>query len=117
MLSLPFPPPVAISAIGRPQELLDSIGIARQYGATTVCLTKPGSALAAECDLAILLDLPEDPDIFKPTSSRLVFLAVIDVLAAGVARKLPQATKESLRRNRSSLVALHKNTGPQPIGD
>lgn len=107
----------AISATGRPMELLDSIGIARQYGATTICLTKPGSALADQCDLAILLDLPEDPDIFKPTASRLVFLAVIDILAAGVARKLPDETKESLRRIRSSLVALHKNTGPQPIGD
>ena len=107
----------AISATGRPQELLDSIGIAKQYGATTICLTKPGSPLSEICELPILLDLPEDPDIFKPTASRLVFLAVIDVLAAGVARRLPDETRESLRRIRSSLVALHKNTGPQPIGD
>ncbi|WP_020592110.1 MurR/RpiR family transcriptional regulator [Kiloniella laminariae] len=107
----------AISATGKPQELLDSVGIAQQYGARTICLTKRNSPLAEACDIAIVLDLPEDPDIYKPTASRLVFLAIIDVLAAGVARKLPEQAKEKLRRIRSSLVALHKSTDPQPIGD
>jgi DNA-binding MurR/RpiR family transcriptional regulator len=61
--------------------------------------------------------LPEDPDIYKPTASRLVFLATIDILAATVARKRPAETKENLRRIRASLTALHGDTGPQPVGD
>ena len=37
---------VAISASGQPAELLDSVAIAKQYGAATISLTKTGSDLA-----------------------------------------------------------------------
>lgn len=106
-----------ISASGQPHELLDSVTIAKQYGATTICLTKVNSALAKSCDIAIELDVPEDQDIFKPSASRLVFAAIIDVLAAGTAQKRPKRVKEYLRRIRTSLVSLQTDTGPKPIGD
>ncbi|MBL4767591.1 MAG: MurR/RpiR family transcriptional regulator [Rhodobacteraceae bacterium] len=106
-----------ISASGQPIELLDSVAIANQYGASTVCLTKTGSELAKNCDVAIELDVPEDQNIFKPSASRLVFSAIIDVLAAGTAQKRPERVKEYLRRIRTSLVQLHSDTGPGPIGD
>jgi DNA-binding MurR/RpiR family transcriptional regulator len=82
----------AISASGLTQELIDSVVIAKQYKATTPCLTKPDSPLADACDVPNLIDLPEDPDIYKPTASRLVFLAIIDVLATGIARACPEET-------------------------
>ncbi|WP_424983575.1 MurR/RpiR family transcriptional regulator [Maritalea sp. S77] len=108
---------VFISATGLPRSNIDSAKVARQYGAKTIALTKPESPLAHACDFTIGLSLPEDPDIYKPTASRLVFLATIDILAATVARQRPEHTKENLRRIRSSLTALHGNTGPQPVGD
>lgn len=108
---------VAISASGQPAELLDSVAIARQYGASTVSLTRTGSDLARLTDVAIGIDIPEDQDIFKPSASRLVFTAIIDVLAAGAARERPEEVKEYLRRIRTSLVSLSKDTGPRPIGD
>ena len=107
----------AISASGHPAELLDSVAIARQYGAQTISLTKSGSPLAAATDVAIEIDIPEDQDIYKPTASRLVFIAIIDVLAAGTARKRPEKVKEYLRRVRTSLTPLSSDTGPKPIGD
>lgn len=107
----------AISASGQPAELLDSVAIARQYGAHTVSLTKTGSPLAAATDVSIEIDIPEDQDIYKPSASRLVFIAIIDVLAAGAARKRPERVKEYLRRIRTSLVSLSDDTGPSPIGD
>ena len=107
----------AISASGQAAELLDSVAIARQYGAQTISLTKPGSALARATDVAIEIDVPEDQDIYKPTASRLVFIAIIDVLAAGTARKRPEQVKEYLRRIRTSLTPLSGDTGPKPIGD
>lgn len=107
----------AISASGQPAELLDSVSIARQYGATTLCLTKSGSLLAHSTDIAIELDIPEDQDIYKPSASRLVFMAIVDVLAAGAARKRPERVKEYLRRIRTSMISLSKDTGPKPIGD
>lgn len=107
----------AISSSGQPAELLDSVEIARQYGATTISLTRTGSALARGSDIAIELDIPEDQDIFKPSASRLVFIAIIDVLAAGAARKRPERVKEYLRRIRTSMIALSGDTRPKPIGD
>ncbi|HMB47735.1 MAG TPA: MurR/RpiR family transcriptional regulator [Afifellaceae bacterium] len=107
----------AISATGWPKELLDSTAIARQYGATTLALTQRASPLAKACDVTIALDNREDGDIYKPSPTRFVFNAVIDVLATGVARSRPNRSRENLRRIRSSLTALHKQTGPHPVGD
>ena len=107
----------AISSSGQAAELLDSVSIARQYGAKTISLTRTGSDLALLTDIAIEVDLPEDQDIYKPSASRLVFMAIVDVLAAGVARQRPERVKEYLRRIRTSLVSLSKDTGPKPIGD
>lgn len=107
----------AISASGTPKELLDSVAIAQQYGASAISLTRTGSELARQTDLSLELNLPEDQDIYKPTASRLVFIGIIDVLAAGVARNRPDIVKENLRRIRTSLVPLSIDTGPKPIGD
>lgn len=106
-----------ISASGTPAELLDSVAIARQYGAKTVSLTKTESDLAKATDISIQIDIPEDPDIYKPSTSRLAHMAIIDVLAAGTARQRPEQVKKFLRRIRTSLVPLYKDTGPKPIGD
>ena len=108
---------VAISSSGQPAELLDSIAIAKQYGATTISLTKTGSDLALLADISIQIDIPEDQDIYKPSASRLVYIAIVDVLAAGAARKRPERVKENLRRIRTSLLPLTKDPGPKPIGD
>jgi RpiR family carbohydrate utilization transcriptional regulator len=107
----------AISSSGQAAELLDSVSIAKQYGAKTISLTRTGSDLARLTDIAIEVNLPEDQDIYKPSASRLVFMAIVDVLAAGVARQRPERVKEYLRRIRTSLVSLSKDTGPKPIGD
>ena len=106
-----------ISSSGDLKELVESARIARQYGATAACLTRPGSALAEACDIALTLKIPEDPDIYKPTASRLVYLVIIDVLAAAVARQTSEVALEKLRRIRASLAVVQGRTEPQPIGD
>ena len=46
----------------------------------------PTRALARPADIALaLINVPEDRDIFKPTASRIAHIAVIDVIATGVA--------------------------------
>ncbi len=107
----------AISSSGQAAELLDSVTIARQYGAQTISLTRVGSDLASATDITIQVDMPEDQDIYKPSASRLVFMAILDVLAAGAARRRPEKVKEYLRRIRTSLVSLSNDTAPKPIGD
>lgn len=107
----------AISTSGRPTELIHSAAIARQYGAKVISMTHPQSPLAAESDVVIGIDMPENPDIYKPTATRHVFLATIDIIATAAARRTPDRTLEKLRRIRSSLLTLNPPTGRQPIGD
>ena len=106
-----------ISSTGSPKALLDSTTTAQQYGAKTISMTRVDSPLAALTDISIALDLPEHPDIFKPTASRLVMMAIMDVLATGVGMAREEIVRENLRRIRTSLVPLYDDVGPKPIGD
>ncbi|MFS4438159.1 MurR/RpiR family transcriptional regulator [Paracoccaceae bacterium GXU_MW_L88] len=105
------------SASGEADAVIAAARVARSYGAETICLTRAGSRLAAACSLPILIEVPEDPDIFKPTTLRYAYLAALDALALTAAHKRPERTKETLRRIRASLTAYHGHTGPQPLGD
>lgn len=107
----------AISSTGLPKSLLDSVQIAQQYGASSICITQPGSPLSQACDIALSVDYTTDTDVYKPTSTRLIFTAIIDVLATGVALTRPEETREMLRRIQTSVSAIHNSTAPQPVGD
>ena len=106
-----------ISASGEADAIVGAAEIARSYGATTVCITKPGTRLAEACLIPILIDLPEDRDIHKPTASRYIHMIIVDALAMSVAQEMAHETTENLRRIRASLTAYHGRTGPQPLGD
>ena len=88
----------AVSASGVPAELVESVEIARSYGARTISLTKPDTPLALASDFSLGVHIPESQDVYKPSALRLVHLAIIDVLAAGTARERPERVKELLRR-------------------
>ncbi|MEM6712682.1 MAG: MurR/RpiR family transcriptional regulator [Pseudomonadota bacterium] len=107
----------AISASGEADAVVGAAEIAVGYGATTICLSKPKTRLSAASTIQVTMSLPEDPDIFKPTSSRYAHLIVVDALATAVAQEQAGKTKENLRRIRASLTAYHGRTGPQPLGD
>ncbi|ABF65479.1 transcriptional regulator, RpiR family [Ruegeria sp. TM1040] len=106
-----------VSASGAADEIVSAAAIAGGYGATVVAIARPGSRLAQEATVAIEADLPEDPDILKPTASRYAHLVIVDALAMSVAQARTAATTENLRRIRASLTAYHGRTGPQPLGD
>jgi DNA-binding MurR/RpiR family transcriptional regulator len=106
-----------VSNSGEAREILSAAEIASGYGAKVICITKPDTALANLADIAIVANLPEDPDIHKPTASRYAHLILIDALALAVAQTLSDRTNENLRRIRASLTAYHGRTGPQPLGD
>ncbi len=106
-----------VSNSGEAREILSAAEIASGYGAKIICITKPNTSLANLADIAIVANLPEDPDIHKPTASRYAHLILIDALALAVAQTLSDRTNENLRRIRASLTAYHGRTGPQPLGD
>lgn len=106
-----------ISASGAANELTSAAEIAGGYGATVLAITRPKSPLSDRASIAIEAELPEDPDIHKPTASRYAHLVLVDAIAMGLAQARAETTNENLRRIRASLTAYHGRTGPQPLGD
>ncbi|MGO4724450.1 MULTISPECIES: SIS domain-containing protein [unclassified Inquilinus] len=97
---------LAVCNSGRFRDLVESVEIARHYGATTIALTRPDTPLARAAEILLAVAPPEDSDIFKPTASRLAHMAVIDVVATGVAMRRGPAALESLRRIKYTLSQI-----------
>lgn len=93
---------LAISNSGRSKDLLESIKIARQSGATIISITASASPLAALSDLHLAIDLDEEEDQLAPIKARIAHMAVVDTLAIGLAVRSKPAYLERLRQ--ASLV-------------
>jgi RpiR family carbohydrate utilization transcriptional regulator len=89
---------VVISNSGRTRDLLDACQIARKRGATTLAITASGSPLAAQAEIHLAADHPENFDQYSPMLSRLLHLLMIDILATSVALQLGSERLEPLLR-------------------
>lgn len=96
----------AISNSGRTKPVIEAVEIAHSFGATTIALTRPDTALAEAADILIAVAVPEVDDILRPTPSRFAHMAIVDTLATGVAARLGERARESLRRVRYTLARL-----------
>ncbi|MEO6983921.1 MAG: SIS domain-containing protein, partial [Paralcaligenes sp.] len=76
---------VAISHSGRSTDLLEAISLARKNKCPVIAITASNTPLAAQASVFLRADTPEDTDLYSPMLSRLVHLAMIDLLALGVA--------------------------------
>jgi RpiR family transcriptional regulator, carbohydrate utilization regulator len=94
---------VAISGSGSTVDLLEAVGVAREAGAKIVAITASGSPLTELADVLLRADVPEDLDVYAPMSSRLVHLALIDVLAVAVAVERGPALGQKLKRAKQVL--------------
>ncbi|MEH6625505.1 MAG: SIS domain-containing protein [Motiliproteus sp.] len=97
---------VAISQTGRTKDLLHSVKLAKDNGATVISLCPSGTPLAEEATIAIHIDLEEDKDLSALMASRVVHLVVIDTLAVGLAVKLGPGVLDHLKTIRRSLRSL-----------
>lgn len=94
---------VLISHTGRTKSLVELAQLARENDATVLAITSPESPLAQEASLALVLDVPEDTDIYMPMVSRLAQLTVIDVLATGFTLRRGAKFRDNLRRVKAAL--------------
>ena len=94
---------VAISAGGRTLDLIRSAEIARKSGADVIAITVGGSSLARVATLTIATDMFEDQDIYSPMTSRLSHLALIDILAVGVAIRMGPGVAGNLERAKGAV--------------
>jgi RpiR family carbohydrate utilization transcriptional regulator len=76
---------VAISQSGTTQDLITSAEIALTAGAKVIAVTAADSPLARSASICLPMNSLEDEDFYAPIKSRLAHLAIVDVLAVGVA--------------------------------
>lgn len=103
---------VAISQSGRTRALLDAVQLARAAGATVIALAPGSTPVAEACDIPITVDIEEDTDRYTPLPSRIAHLAVIDVLAVGVAKAMGPAAGEHLQALDRGLQSLRVDLIP-----
>lgn len=108
---------VAFSVSGYARSVIDAVQVAQQYGATTIAITAPDSALAKAADTVIHFQPLEDGNIYKPTSSRYALLAIVDMIATSVAEARGPKVLENLRRIKQSVNTLKVDDPRLPLGD
>ncbi|MCY7388899.1 MAG: SIS domain-containing protein [Burkholderiales bacterium] len=102
---------VAISGTGRTRELIRSVQIARDGGAAVIAITASGSPLANLANVALLVDAPEDLDVYAPMISRMVHLVMIDTMAVGVAVAGGPALAVRLKRAKEVIAYFRLEEG------
>ncbi len=108
---------IAISVTGRSAEVNQSVEIATQVGVPVVGITMPDSALSQLCTVPLTIHIPETTDIMTPTASRYAYMAVVDLLATGLAYCLGKSALQNLRRMKYNLMNLLEGDVFEPLGD
>ena len=107
-----------VSSTGRPRTLLDSLELAKYYGAQAIAITDADSLLGREADICLNVALSQSGvHEFQPNPMRFGQMLMIDVLAYSVAERLGAAAQATLRQTRASVASLHGIAPQQPIGD
>lgn len=94
---------VLISHTGRTKNVVELAQLARENHAVVLAITSEGSPLSRVATLSLLLDVPEDTDIYLPMISRLAQLTVIDVLTTGYILRRGAAFRINLKRVKAAL--------------
>ena len=76
---------VAISQGGATQDIIASAELGLAAGAKVVAITAADSPLARLASVCLPMNSLEDEDFYAPIKSRMAHLAIVDVLAVGVA--------------------------------
>ena len=97
---------VAISQRGTSAELLRSVQLARASGADVIVLAPSGSPLAELATVLIPIDLHFHTDPYTPISARLAYLVVIDILAVGLALRLPADRRRKMNNAQKALQKI-----------
>lgn len=108
---------VCCSLTGITPELLETVALARNYGARILAITRADSPLADLADIVLPLQGAETSFIYKPTAARYGMLLAIDVLATELALANPEDNQERLRRIKLALDEYRGGDDHLPLGD
>ncbi len=96
---------VFISYTGRTEPMIVNAELAKQCKAQVIGITSQSSPLATLCDIVLNATTAEDTDLFTPMTSRIIHLAVIDMLATSVALKLGGSVEQNIKSIKKNLAA------------
>jgi len=97
---------LAISYTGQSYNIIDAAKMARQQGAVVIGITDKDSPLAEHCDTVINNPNIEDTTLFSPMVSRICQLAIVDILATGIAMEKGEEAWEHLKKIKQSIGSL-----------
>lgn len=106
---------VLISHTGRTKSLVELAQLARENDATVIAITSRDTPLANEATLPLLLDVPEDTDMYMPMVSRIAQLTLIDVLATGFTLRRGAKFRDNLKRVKDALKESRFDKGSARI--
>ncbi|MGB1199920.1 MAG: MurR/RpiR family transcriptional regulator [Cognaticolwellia aestuarii] len=110
---------VCLSLGGVSPDVYSAAQIAKEYGAIVVAIC-PESDLGKLADFHLPIATQESDYIFKPSASRYVMLAAIDILSSELAMKNQRKSREKLRRLKTHLDAhreQHRTTNSEVIDE
>ena len=108
---------IGFSLSGGATSVVDSLSIARRYGARTIAVAPVGTPLAHVADHLIAYRYVEDGQAYKPNSARFALMALVDSLAFKAAEIIGPPVLENLRRMKQTLTISDLYDASVPLGD
>lgn len=107
---------LCLSLSGISPDVQQAADIAKEYGATVISIC-PDGPLSEISQFHLPIETDESDYIFKPSSSRYVMLAAIDILVSEVAVINQRKSREKLRRIKLHLDQHRQSNQRLPLGD
>ena len=95
---------VFISYTGRTSTMVTNAKLTKQRGAISIGITADNSPLAEQCDYVLNVLTAEDTDLYTPMTSRIMHLAVVDMLATMVALKIGSSIEDNIKEIKINLA-------------
>ena len=95
---------VAISQSGVTQDVITSAELGLAAGAKVVAITAADSPLASLASVCLPMNSLEDEDFYAPIKSRMAHLAIVDVLAVGVALSRGPDFQMAIKRSKQTRL-------------
>ena len=106
---------LAISHVGRMPFLLESVGVAKEQGATVIAMTQPGTPLAEVADIVLPIVVPADPLMRVGTEAYLAQLAYLEILMVGTGLRRGPPALSQLKRVRQVLHERGVESETHPV--
>lgn len=97
---------LAFSYTGHSLNIIEAAKMAGEQGAVVIGVTDKDSPLAKYCDPVINNPNIEDTKLFAPMVSRICQLAIVDILATGIAMEKGSVAWEHLKKIKQSVHKL-----------